>query len=59
MVRFFEILAIVSLLGAGYGAYKNTWTTPGTIVRDVPKNVRSNPASYRSHYRFIIVRGGK
>ena len=59
MVRFFEILTLVTLLGCTFGAYRNAWFSPGTTVHNVPKNVRSNPASYRSHYRYIIVRGGK
>ena len=59
MLRFFEVLAVVTFLGATWGASRAVWLSPGDVVRNVPKNVRSNHASYRTHYRHIIGRGGK
>jgi len=58
-LRLFDVLLVVTLLGCGFGAWRNTWTTPGHVVDNVPKNVRSNPGSYRTHYRHIVTRGGK
>ena len=59
MLRFFEILAVVVLLGCGFCAARAVWFKPD-VVKNVPKNVRSNPGSYRSHYRTYYVRtGGK
>ncbi len=59
MVRFFEILAVLAILGCGYGAYRALWIPPGDVIENVPKNVRSNPGSYRSHYRHYVIVGGK
>jgi len=58
-MRLFEALIIVALLGGGYCAHQAIWASPGEVMKDVPKNVRSNHASYRSHYRHYIFVGGK
>jgi hypothetical protein len=58
-LRLFEALVIVSLGFAGFGVSRAIWSAPGETMKDVPKNVRSNHASYRSHYRHYVFIGGK
>ena len=59
-LRFFEILAVVAILSAGYGMARSAWSKPGEVVKNVPKEVRSSHAVYRTHYRsYYIHIGGK
>ncbi len=54
------IFALVVIVGVAHFSYAAAWSTPGDVVRNVPKNVRSNPGSYRTHYRTVYIRrGGK
>jgi hypothetical protein len=59
MVRAYEILIALALLGTGYGVWNAAWTDPGDGITGVPKDARTNPSAYRSHYRHVIIRGGK
>jgi hypothetical protein len=60
MKRVFELFVIAVVAGAVYFSNQASWSTPGETLRNVPKNVRSNPGSYRTHYRTVyIYRGGK
>lgn len=60
MLRFFEALAVATLLGCGIAGSQAVWFTPGDKVKNVPKNVRSSHAAYRTHYRTTIIYvGGK
>jgi hypothetical protein len=60
MKRIYEFFAVIVLLAAASWSYNAAWSEPGLKVRNVPKNVRSNPGTYRAHYRsFYIYRGGK
>lgn len=59
-LRFFEILAVVAILGSGFAMTSFVWTSPGQVVKNVPKEVRSSHAVYRTHYRsYYIHIGGK
>lgn len=58
-VRVYEVL-IAGLIGlAGWGAWKGVWTDPSDRIENLPKDARQNPAAYRSHYRHVIIHGGK
>lgn len=62
MLRLFEAICVVALLGTGYCAQKAIWFKPD-VVKDLPKDaksVKNNPGTWRKHYRthFIFI-GGK
>ncbi len=59
MVRFYEIFAVLVIVGATTGAFLAYWSDPSDKVDGVPKDVRSNSAAYRSHYRHVVILGGK
>ena len=60
MKRVIEIFVIAVVASALYFSYQASWSMPGETLSNVPKNVRSNPGSYRTHYRSVyIYRGGK
>jgi hypothetical protein len=37
----------------GMWQYRGWSVTPATEVKGVPKSVRDNPGSYRSHYGYV------
>lgn len=56
----YPIFALIVIAGVAHFSYEAEWFAPGEVVRNVPKNVRSNPGSYRTHYRTVYIRrGGK
>jgi hypothetical protein len=48
------VYGLLMLTGAGYLNYRGVggWADV-TEVKNVPKSIRDNPGSYRSHYRFL------
>lgn len=58
-LRVYELLVVGSLSLATYGVLRGVWYDPSDHVENVPKDVRQNPAAYRSHYRHVIIHGGK
>ena len=60
ITRLYEVLCALLAGGAIFFASNAIWAEPGERIKDVPKNVRENPASYRAHYRGYYGRiGGK
>lgn len=57
MLKFFTVLASVVVLGSTWAAWTGLWTDPGVKRHEVPKNVRSNPGSFRSHYTVFHTYG--
>ncbi|MBL8295173.1 MAG: hypothetical protein JNN08_25230 [Bryobacterales bacterium] len=48
------IYGLLMIGGAGYLNYRGTggWTSV-TELKNVPKSIRDNPGSYRSHYSYL------
>ena len=59
MMRAYEIVMALALAACGYGALRAVWFDPGDTIEDVPKDARSTPGAYRSHYRHVFIHGGK
>ena len=50
MSRSYSIYAALVTLSCVWALWTGWWTTPVEKVTGVPKSVRDNPGSYRSHY---------
>jgi hypothetical protein len=50
MQRFFTVFGLAILLLLAIAEYRGWSLTSYDEVRGVPKSVRDNPGSYRSHY---------
>jgi len=48
------LYGLLMIGGAGYLNYRGTggWTSV-TELKNVPKSIRDNPGSYRSHYSYL------
>ncbi len=57
--RVYDVLALAAISTATVGALRGVWTDPSERVENLPKDARNNPAAYRSHYRHVIIHGGK
>jgi hypothetical protein len=47
------IYGLMLLSGAAVAEYRGWTLTRVTQLKDVPKTVRDNPGSYRSHYGYV------
>lgn len=60
MSRFYRAWAALVALGTAWALWTGWWITPVDKVAGVPKSVRDNPGSYRSHYaHYRRYTGGK
>ena len=50
MMRFYRVYAFAVALVCVWALWRGWWITPVEKVVGVPKTVRDNPGSYRSHY---------
>ena len=57
MLKVFTIFAVITLAATSYAMWQGIWVTPTQTVHNVPKNVRSNPGTWRSHYTSVHVYG--
>jgi hypothetical protein len=50
MKRWYGVYALIVSSSCVWALYTGWWFTPVEKVTGVPKSVRDNPGSYRSHY---------
>jgi hypothetical protein len=50
MSSWFRGWALLVTLWCGWALWTGWWLSPVERVKGVPKSVRDNPGSYRSHY---------
>jgi hypothetical protein len=50
MKRWYALYALIVSAACVWALYTGWWITPVEKVTGVPKTVRDNPGSYRSHY---------
>ncbi len=55
MVRSYAVFAVFAVLFLGVAHWRGWSLTSVEEVKNVPRSVRDNPGTYRSHYFF----GGK
>jgi hypothetical protein len=60
MSRFYRVYVVGLVCALGWALWTGWWLTPVEKVTSVPKSVRDNPGSYRSHYsHYRRYTGGK
>lgn len=60
MSRGYKLYAFAVTAFAAWAIWTGWWTTPVEKLSGVPRSVRDNPGSYRSHYSTYHRRyGGK
>ncbi len=50
MSRWYPAYALFVAGACAWALWTGWWTSPAEKISNVPKSVRDNPGSYRSHY---------